>query len=108
MFAICDEFEFYSYRRVGAALRQQGVVVNNKKIRRLMREHGLQPKIRRRFIATTDSDHGGPIFPNLAQANPLRLRRHRPRCLVAPDCRLRHRPVTTDVVPLLGGGALFR
>lgn len=67
MFAICDEFEFYGYRRVGAALRQQGVVVNSKKIRRLMREHGLQPKIKRRFIATTDSEHGGPIFPNLAQ-----------------------------------------
>ena len=67
MFAICDEFEFYGYRRVGAALRQQGIVVNHKKIRRLMREHGLQPKIRRRFVATTDSDHGGPIFPNLAK-----------------------------------------
>jgi putative transposase len=67
MFAICDEFEFYGYRRVGPALRQQGVVVNHKKIRRLMREHGLQPKIRRRFIATTDSDHNGPIFPNLAK-----------------------------------------
>jgi putative transposase len=25
MFAICDEFEFYGYRRVGAALRQQGL-----------------------------------------------------------------------------------
>ncbi|WP_394893334.1 IS3 family transposase [Mesorhizobium sp. AaZ16] len=66
VFAICDEFEFYGYRRVGAALRQQGFVVNHKKIRRLMREHGLQPKIRRRFVATTDSDHDGPIFPNLA------------------------------------------
>ena len=31
MFAICDEFEFYGYRRVGAALRQQGLVVNHKK-----------------------------------------------------------------------------
>ena len=67
MFAICDAFEFYGYRRVGAALRQQGLVVNHKKIRRLMREHGLQPKIRRRFAATTDSDHDGPIFPNLAK-----------------------------------------
>lgn len=28
MFAICDVFEFYGYRRVGAALRQQGIVVN--------------------------------------------------------------------------------
>jgi putative transposase len=67
MFAICDEFEFYGYRRVGAALRQKGIVVNHKKIRRLMREHGLQPKLRRRFVATTDSDHNGPIFPNLAK-----------------------------------------
>ena len=35
---ICDEFECYGYRRVGAALRHQGVVVNGKKLRRLMRE----------------------------------------------------------------------
>ncbi len=67
MFAICDEFEFYGYRRVGAALRQQGLVVNHKKIRRLMREHDLRPKARRRFVATTDSDHHDPIFPNLAK-----------------------------------------
>lgn len=39
--AICDEFECYGWRRVRAALRQQGMVVNHKKIRRLMREHGL-------------------------------------------------------------------
>ncbi|TSE03262.1 IS3 family transposase [Mesorhizobium intechi] len=67
MFSISDEFEFYGYRRVGAALRQQGLVMNHKKIRRLMREHDLQPRIRRRFVATTDSDHDGPIFPNLAR-----------------------------------------
>jgi putative transposase len=29
-----------------------------------MREHGLQPRIRRRYVATTDSDHDQPIFPN--------------------------------------------
>ena len=67
MFAISDDFEFYGYRRVGAALRQQGLVVNHKKIRRLMREHDLQVKMRRRFVVTTDSDHDGPIFPNLAK-----------------------------------------
>ena len=64
--AICDEFESYGYRRVGAALRQAGLVVNHKKIRRLMREHDLQPRLRRRFVATTDSDHDGPVFPNRA------------------------------------------
>jgi hypothetical protein len=41
---ICDEFETYGYRRVRAELRHQGFVVNGKKIRRLMRENGLQPK----------------------------------------------------------------
>jgi putative transposase len=64
MGAICDEFEHYGWRRVRAALRHQGVLVNHKKIRRLMREHDLQPRTRRRFVATTDSDHDDPIFPN--------------------------------------------
>ena len=66
--AICDEFECYGYRRVGAALRHQGIVVNTKKLRRLMREHGLQPKRRRRYVVTTDSDHASPIYPDLAKA----------------------------------------
>ncbi len=35
---ICDEFESYGYRRVGAALRHRGIIVNHKKLRRLMRE----------------------------------------------------------------------
>ena len=55
MKTICDEFEAYGYRRVDAELRHRGIVVNTKKIRRLMREHALNPKQHRRFIATTDS-----------------------------------------------------
>jgi putative transposase len=66
MKAICDEFETYGYRRVGAELRHRGIVVNAKKVRRLMREHALNPKRRRRFVATTDSNHHYPICPNLA------------------------------------------
>jgi putative transposase len=66
MKTICDEFEAYGYRRVGAELRHRGMVVNAKKIRRLMREHELNPRRRRRFIATTDSNHSYPIFPDLA------------------------------------------
>ncbi len=62
--AICDEFEFYGWRRVQAELRQRGLIVNHKKIKRLMREHDLQPRMRRRYVATTDSDHDQPIFPN--------------------------------------------
>jgi len=64
MGAICDEFEHYGWRRVQAALRHQGMLVNHKKVRRLMREHDLQPRLRRRYVATTDSEHDEPIFPN--------------------------------------------
>jgi HTH-like domain/Integrase core domain len=64
---ICDEFETYGYRRVRAELRHQGFVVNGKKIRRLMRKDGLQPKRRRRYVITTNSDHESPIFHDLAR-----------------------------------------
>lgn len=36
MIAICDEFEAYGYRRVGADLRHRGLVVNSKKVRRIV------------------------------------------------------------------------
>ena len=62
--AICEEFENYGWRRVRAELRHRGVIVNHKKIRRLMREHDLQPRRRQRHVATTDSDHDEPIYPN--------------------------------------------
>ena len=65
--AICATFPRYGYRRVTAQLRRDGVVVNHKKVMRIMAEQGLTVRPRRRFVATTDSDHGGPIFPNLAR-----------------------------------------
>jgi len=67
MATISDSVEAYGYRRMQAALRHRGFVVNHKKIRRLMREHNLQPQRRRRYIATTGGDHDLPIFPNLAK-----------------------------------------
>jgi putative transposase len=65
--AITDEFEGYGYRRVDAELRHRGVIVNAKKVRRLMKEHDLNPRRRRRFVRTTDSDHDNPIFPFVAK-----------------------------------------
>lgn len=65
--AITDEFEGYGYRRVDAELRHRGFVVNAKKVRRLMKAHGLNPRRRRRFVRTTDSDHDGPIHPFVAK-----------------------------------------
>src|SRR6266581_2416940 len=42
-------------------------IVVNHKVMRLMKEHGLTVQPRRRYVVTTDSDHDGPIFPNLAK-----------------------------------------
>lgn len=88
-----------------------GHLLESQEDQELMREHDLQPTIRRRYVATTDSDHDGPIFANqprkLSSRSEsalgvghylrrdhcrLRLRRRHPRHLVAPG-RLRHRPV---------------
>ena len=64
---ICAEWPCYGYRRATAELHATGCRVNHKKVMRLMREHGLSVRPRRRFVATTDSNHDGPIFPNLAK-----------------------------------------
>jgi putative transposase len=65
--AVCAEWPAYGYRRVTAELHGEGRIVNHKKVMRLMKENGLTVRPRRRFIATTDSDHDGSIFPNLAE-----------------------------------------
>lgn len=64
MHALKDEFEAYGWRRMQAALGQQGWVVNHKTLKRLMREQGLNARRRRRYVTTTDSDHDQPIFPD--------------------------------------------
>ena len=62
---IQDELTGYGYRRVTHELRRRGHAVNHKRVARVMGAHGLGIKQRRRFVATTDSDHDQPIFPNL-------------------------------------------
>jgi transposase InsO family protein len=56
----------YGYRRITKELHRQGVQANHKRVLRLMREDNLLCLRKRRFVATTDSDHGLPIYPNLA------------------------------------------
>lgn len=63
---ICLAHRRYGYRRVGAALRKQGLRVNHKKLRRLMREDNLLAVRKKKFVTTTDSRHRLPVFPNRA------------------------------------------
>jgi putative transposase len=64
---ICAEFPRYGYRRVEAQLKAEGRRVNHKRVSRIMGEQDLRVRPKRRFVVTTDSDHAGPIFPNLAK-----------------------------------------
>jgi putative transposase len=57
----------YGYRRVHAELLRQGWQVNHKRVLRLMRIDNLLCVRRRKFIFTTDSRHGLPIYPNLVE-----------------------------------------
>ncbi len=64
---VLEQFPAYGYRRVAAQLQKQGLKVNKKRVQRVMREHGLQRRRKRRFVRTTDSKHSLPVYPNLIQ-----------------------------------------
>ena len=58
----------YGCRRVQAALRQQGVICNRKRVTRLMRLHGIRGcDRRRRRPNTTQSRHGSPVAANILE-----------------------------------------
>lgn len=63
--AIVIEFSGYGYRRVTKHLQRLGISVNHKRVLRLMREHGLIKKSKRRYVRTIDSNHGYRVYPNL-------------------------------------------
>jgi putative transposase len=58
----------YGYRRIAAQLRREGLIVNRKRVLRVMREDNLLCLRRRAFVpSTTDSRHGWQVVPNLAR-----------------------------------------
>jgi len=59
------EFPSYGWRRMTAELQRRGWAGNHKRVYRLMREDNLLCLRKRKFIVTTDSDHGLPVYPNL-------------------------------------------
>lgn len=64
---IIKEFPGYGYRRVTAALQRKKTPVNRKRILALMRQNGLLCRRKRFRVVTTDSEHGLPVYPNLAK-----------------------------------------
>ena len=63
--AICLEFPRYGYRRVTYQLKHEGWQINHKKVLRFMRESDLLCRVKRKWIATTNSNHRFAVYPNL-------------------------------------------
>jgi len=63
---IALEWPSYGRPRVTAELRRRGWTVNPKRVYRLLREDNLLCVRKRKFVATTDSNHGRKVYPNLA------------------------------------------
>jgi transposase InsO family protein len=56
----------YGYRRITAELRHRGMLVNRKRVARLMQEDNLIAVSQRKYVVTTDSDHDFQVYLNLA------------------------------------------
>ena len=60
----------YGWPRIWRELRAQGIRVGKQRVQRLMQQHGIRARGKRRFrVTTTDSRHGLPIAPNLLNRN---------------------------------------
>lgn len=63
---VAGDWPTYGYRRITAQVRRdKQVVVNEKRIRRLMQELGIQGQAPVKKRRTTNSEHGFPRYPNL-------------------------------------------
>lgn len=62
---IVIDHERYGYRRVTAQLKREGIVVNKKRVQRIMQQEELICKATKKWVKTTDSNHRYPVYPNL-------------------------------------------
>jgi putative transposase len=60
-----DSRQIYGYRKVHQDLAAAGIACCDETVRRVMRELGLVSRVKRKFVATTDSAHHEPLAPNV-------------------------------------------
>jgi putative transposase len=68
---LCLEFPRYGYRRVTAQLHREGLPINHKKVLKIMKANDLLCRPQKRWVRTTQSDHGYPLYPNLLKDRPI-------------------------------------
>ena len=64
---IALERRSYGYRPITEELHRRGIIVNHKRVLRLLREDNLLCLRRQAFVHTTDSNHSLTVYPNLAR-----------------------------------------
>ncbi len=57
----------YGWPRMHKELLARGIRVGKERVRRLMHQHGIRAKTKRKFVVTTDSKHNLPVAPDLVQ-----------------------------------------
>ena len=57
----------YGAPRVHKELLARGIRVGKERVRKLMQQHGIRAKTKRKFVVTTDSRHNLPVAPDLVQ-----------------------------------------
>ena len=62
---ISREHPYYGYRRITAQLRRDKVIVNHKKVLKIMKDMGIQGRIKHKYVTTTNSKHHNKIYSNL-------------------------------------------
>ena len=65
--SVALEMRAYGYRPITKELQRRGVLVNHKRVLRLLRQDNLLCLRRQAFVRTTDSNHSLPVYPNLAR-----------------------------------------
>jgi len=57
----------YGWPRMHKELVARGIRVGKDRVRKLMQQHGIKAKTKRKFVVTTDSRHSLPVAPDLVQ-----------------------------------------
>lgn len=59
----------YGYRRIHEEIKRRGLIINKKRVARIMCELGLKARRKQGYKTTTNSKHSNPVNENLLQQN---------------------------------------
>ena len=64
-----EKKKLYGSPRIHSDLKDEGINCGHNRVAKIMRKKGLKARIKKKFKATTDSNHDYPIAPNILNRN---------------------------------------